>query len=236
MIHSSKNGKDNDANLNDNCYLIELDLDYLPWICQYSPSNCGNPDINENSTIIKNDFRIGNIITYQCAQGCRLDGLQKRFCQSNGFWQGDAPTCVYVDCGPLQTIPKGHVSYLRTDFNASATYSCIHDYALVGTETRYCLGNGSWSDQEPKCMYSLCTQPSEIDNGLVHVTNRTINGIATYSCHSGFVLFGQSQLSCQIGGSWSNNVPQCKCKSRFCFFLSDRNRIFIHFFHCCFAY
>ncbi|KAH9415308.1 C-type lectin (CTL) or carbohydrate-recognition domain (CRD) [Dermatophagoides pteronyssinus] len=189
---------------------VTCDLDYLPWICQYSPSNCGNPDINENSTIIKNDFRIGNIITYQCAQGCRLDGLQKRFCQSNGFWQGDAPTCVYVDCGPLQTISKGHVNYLRTDFNASATYSCIRDYALVGTETRYCLGNGSWSDQEPKCMYSLCTQPSEIDNGLVHVTNRTINGIATYSCHSGFVLFGQSQLSCQIGGSWSNNVPQCK--------------------------
>lgn len=184
----------------------------MPWICQYSPSNCGSPDINKNSTIIKNDFRIGSVITYQCAEGCRLDGLGKRFCQSNGFWQGEAPKCVYVDCGPLKSIMNGKVSYTRTDFNASAVYSCVRDYALVGAETRYCLGNGSWSDPEPACYFSLCNQPLEIDNGQVQVTNRTINGVASYICNFGFVLVGPSKLICQIGGTWSANAPQCKCE------------------------
>ncbi|KAF7487688.1 Sushi, von Willebrand factor type A, EGF and pentraxin domain-containing protein 1 [Sarcoptes scabiei] len=189
---------------------VTCDLDYLPWICQYSPSNCGSPEINENSTIITNDFRIGNIITYKCAAGCRLDGSSTRLCRTNGFWDGEAPKCSFVDCGPLESIPNGKVSFIHTYFNASARYSCQNNYALIGAETRYCLGNGSWSHPEPKCYYGLCSHPPEIDNGIVHITNQSVNGIATYICNLGFVLVGNSKLTCQIGGTWSSMAPQCK--------------------------
>ncbi|XP_017487833.1 PREDICTED: CUB and sushi domain-containing protein 3-like [Rhagoletis zephyria] len=189
---------------------VTCDLDYLPWICQYAPSNCGSPDIAENSTVIRSDHRIGNSIAYQCSSGCRLDGLEKRLCQSNGFWQGEAPKCTYVDCGPLKSIAHGRVSFIRTDFNATATYSCNGDYTLVGSEHRHCLGNGSWSGEEPKCFYSHCSQALEIENGFVSVTNRSINGQATFTCKLGFVLVGNAQQTCQLGGSWSGTAPQCK--------------------------
>lgn len=191
------------------------DLDYLPWICQYAPSNCGSPDINENSTVVRNDVRnrVSNSIVYKCSEGSRQDGLEKRLCQSNGFWEGEAPKCTYVDCGPLNSIPHGRVSFVRSDFNATATYSCNRDYTLVGSEHRYCLGNGSWSDQEPKCFYSHCSQALEIENGFVTLTNRSINGLASYTCKLGFVLVGSSKQSCQLGGTWSGQTPQCKCKS-----------------------
>lgn len=188
------------------------DLDYLPWICQYAPSNCGSPDINENSTVIRSDYRIGNSIKYKCAEGCRIDGLEQRLCQSNGFWEGIAPKCTFVDCGPLNIIQHGSVGYIRTDFNASATYTCSRDYTLVGNEQRFCLGNGSWSGMEPKCYYSHCSQTLDIENGFVTLTNRSINGIATYTCKLGFVLVGNSQQVCQLGGTWSGVTPQCKCK------------------------
>lgn len=80
---------------------VTCDLDYLPWICQYSPSNCGSPDVKENSTIMERDFRVGNIITYKCPIDSRLDGPATRKCQSNGFWSDTAPTCKYVNCGLL---------------------------------------------------------------------------------------------------------------------------------------
>lgn len=188
------------------------DLDYLPWICQYAPSNCGSPDINENSTIIRTDYRISNSITYKCSIGSRIDGLERRLCQSNGFWEGEAPKCSYVNCGPLESINHGRVDYVRTDFNASATYTCNYDYTLVGNEHRFCLGNGSWSGTEPKCYYSHCSQALDLDNGYVNVSNRSINGVAAYTCNLGYVLVGSVQRVCQLGGTWSGNPPQCKCK------------------------
>lgn len=191
---------------------VTCDLDYLPWICQYAPSNCGSPDVNENATIIKSDYRISSTVTYSCAEGCRLDGLEKRTCLSNGFWEGRAPKCTYVNCGPLESIEHGRVSYDRTNFNATATYSCSRDYALVGQDKRRCLGNGTWSGKEPRCYYSHCSGALEIDNGMVSVTNRSINGTATYSCKFGFVLVGNAQQTCQLGGTWSGHPPQCKCK------------------------
>ena len=161
---------------------------------------------------MKSDYRISSIITYKCAEGCRLDGLDKRLCQSNGFWQGEAPKCKYLECGPLDIIQHGRVSYTRMDFNATAIYQCNRDYTLVGDEHRYCLGNGSWSGVAPMCFYSHCSQALEIDDGIVSVTNRSINGVATYNCKLGFVLVGNSQQICQLGGTWSGNAPQCKCK------------------------
>ena len=162
--------------------------------------------------MIRSDYRIGNSIKYKCAEGCRIDGLEQRLCQSNGFWEGIAPKCTFVDCGPLNIIQHGSVGYIRTDFNASATYTCSRDYTLVGNEQRFCLGNGSWSGMEPKCYYSHCSQTLDIENGFVTLTNRSINGIATYTCKLGFVLVGNSQQVCQLGGTWSGVTPQCKCK------------------------
>lgn len=185
----------------------------MPWICQYTPSNCGSPDKNENSTIIEKDYRVGKTINYQCPVGNRLDGAAQRICQSNGFWQYSPPSCAFVDCGPLTNIVHGKVEFVnesRTTFNATAKYSCDENYSLVGNTTRTCLGNGSWSGNEPKCLYSWCPVLTFIQNGAINITNRTENGIASYSCHKGHILVGNSSRICKLGGKWTDEEPVCK--------------------------
>jgi hypothetical protein len=197
---------------------VTCDLDYLPWICQYAPSNCGSPDSNENTTIImreKNDFRIGQTIKYQCPIGHMVDGTEERTCQATGFWSGAAPSCRYVNCGPLHDIPRGRVILLnesRTSFNATARYACEKDYTLVGNETRTCLGNGSWSGEAPKCLYSWCPELQLIQNAYINVTNRTVSGQATYSCARGHKLQGNGTRTCELGGKWSGDEPICRCE------------------------
>ncbi|KAI1288488.1 CUB and sushi domain-containing protein 3 [Halotydeus destructor] len=192
---------------------VTCDLDYLPWICQYTPSNCGSPDKRENSTILEFDYRIGRDITYRCPTGYKVDGNETRKCQADGFWSSVAPSCQYVDCGVIPDISKGRVVFLndsRTSFNATALYKCDRDYTLVGNETRVCLGNGSWSGSEPKCLYSWCPDLYDPVNGLVKISNRTENGTAEYTCARGHKLLGNGTRHCQLGGKWTGEEPTCK--------------------------
>lgn len=194
---------------------VTCDLDYLPWICQYSPRNCGSPDKMENTTISGTDFRVGQTVHYSCPIGHMVDGSESRACQVDGFWSSAAPACKYVNCGPLSDIPRGRVMLLnesRTSFNASARYSCDKDYTLVGNETRTCLGNGSWSGQVPKCLYSWCPELPLIPHAVVNVTNRTVAGQAVYSCAKGHKLQGNGTRTCLLGGKWSGDEPSCRCE------------------------
>lgn len=192
---------------------VTCDLDYLPWICQYTPSNCGSPDKAENSTILEKDYRVGREIHYKCPIGHVVIGNESRHCESNGFWSGSPPTCKYVNCGALNDIEHGRVLLVnqsRTTFNATARYVCDQDYTIVGNDSRVCLANGSWSDTEPKCLYSWCPELLPIPNGILNVTNRTLNGVASYSCLKGHKLLSNGTRVCQIGGKWTGEEPICK--------------------------
>lgn len=194
---------------------VTCDLDYLPWICQYTPSNCGSPDKAENSTILERDYRVGREIHYRCPIGHMIVGNETRRCESDGFWSGSPPTCKYVNCGPLGDIEHGRVLLVnqsRTTFNATARYVCDADFTIVGNDTRVCLGNGTWSGAEPKCLYSWCPELLPIPNGILNATNRTLNGLATYTCHKGHKLISNGTRQCQIGGKWTGEEPICKCK------------------------
>ncbi len=54
-------------------------------------------------------------------------------------------------CDELTDINKGSVELEGTFVGASATYSCIEGYILVGSRQRACQPNGQWSDSEPSC-------------------------------------------------------------------------------------
>lgn len=218
-------GKDQPNNYNgeQNCAVLDggrgwlwndvgCNLDYLHWICQHSPASCGSPDKQLNTTIKGTNFDVGSKISYHCPEGHKLVGERIRSCGTEGFWSGLAPSCKYIDCGPLPPLPHGAVALAlsRTTYGANATYTCHENYTLIGRERRTCDGEGMWSEDEPQCLYDWCPDPPSIAGGVVKTSGHRAGDTAEYSCSSGYILFGQGVLSCGLGGDWSGKSPSCK--------------------------
>lgn len=191
---------------------VTCGLNYLSWICQYKPSNCGSPDIEENTTISENDYRIGKFVTYQCPVGHMVMGERRRICGSDGFWTSSAPTCKYVNCGPLLNIKNGNVNLLesRTTFNATAVYSCDQNHTLMGNQTRVCASDGQWSGEEPQCLFNFCPFIKPPTNGNLDITGHKHGDTASYSCKKGHILVGDQFSICELGGNWTSEPPECK--------------------------
>lgn len=191
---------------------VTCDLDYLPWVCQYSPSNCGSPDRQENSTVLGTDYRLGQTVTYQCPTGNMVVGDRIRKCESNGFWSGLAPSCKYVQCGPLTDIEFGTVSYPddRTTYNATVRYTCDTNYTLVGNELRWCGENGEWNGTEPFCQYHWCPPLQTLINGTMELSGQKAGDEVKYSCDKGHKLIGNDSRICELGGYWTGSDPVCK--------------------------
>ncbi len=49
-------------------------------------------------------------------------------------------------------------------------------------------------------------------NGAVDDSNREFQDTATYTCDTGFELFGNSMRTCQADGTWSGDEPTCRGK------------------------
>ncbi|XP_043212550.1 CUB and sushi domain-containing protein 3-like [Amphibalanus amphitrite] len=192
---------------------VSCQLDYLHWICEYKPQMCGSPDKNENTTIVGSDFGLNRTIFYRCPEGNKVVGDEVRTCQETGFWSGAAPTCQFVDCGPLDEIAHGQLTLVdnRTTYAARAEYVCDANYTLVGEQLRTCSDGGAWSDQTPQCLYSLCPALETPENAtLTQSGDLTAGTEVTFTCAPGHQLIGRAVVTCQLGGAWSDPPPVCR--------------------------
>ncbi|XP_058805446.1 sushi, von Willebrand factor type A, EGF and pentraxin domain-containing protein 1 isoform X1 [Phymastichus coffea] len=225
VIQKPSWGKDQPNNYNgeQNCVVLDggrswlwndvgCNLDYLHWICQSKPSSCGSPDRLENTTIAGAKRGLGSSVEYACPDGHMLVGSRSRVCEPSGFWSGSAPSCRFVDCGPLDEPDNGSVQLVdgRTSHGAFADYACKDNYTLVGDARRRCGDGGIWSGHKPQCLFDWCPEPPQITGGIVAFGGKRAGSKATYSCEKGFVLFGDNVLTCDIGGQWSGKTPQCR--------------------------
>ncbi|CAN8001467.1 unnamed protein product, partial [Ixodes hexagonus] len=191
---------------------VTCDLDYLPWICQYNPSNCGSPDNKENSTTTGQDYRVGQEVSYECPTGSLLVGSHVRKCAVSGFWTGSAPSCKYMDCGAPESVENGQVVLLhrRTTFNATVEYVCNTNYTLVGKPRRVCGEDGRWNGSQPSCQLSFCSELTPTPSSTVKVQGLRFGDRARYTCNTGHKLIGNDTRYCQLGGNWSGDEPTCK--------------------------
>ena len=56
-----------------------------------------------------------------------------------------------VDCGEPSRPKNGRVEITGTEFNDIANFQCDEGYDLLGSKSRVCQADGSWSGEETVC-------------------------------------------------------------------------------------
>ncbi|KAK8721900.1 hypothetical protein OTU49_012628 [Cherax quadricarinatus] len=195
--------------------------------------SCEEPQVPDGGYVTGYSFDVHEEVEYHCESGHYLTGDSIRVCTRSGDWSGDIPTCTYVDCGRVPTLPRGDVVYLNesTFLDSHLQYMCNTNYRLVGENRRVCSKDGLWSGDLPKCEEIRCPEPEFPDKAKTsvagndrrmsttivrrreHVTldnTYRIGSVVTYRCERGYVVDGASMRTCMSDGTWSHQAPTCK--------------------------
>lgn len=171
--------------------------------------NCGTLVMPTNGSVTAATTTYGATATYACVTGYGLAGTATRTCQADGMWSGAAPTCAIKNCGTLAGPTNGTVTATTTTYGSAATYACNTGYGVVGTATRACQADGTWSGTAPTCALRDCGALTNPANGMVSAPVTTYNSTATYSCITGYGPSGSTTRTCQANGTWSGTAPTC---------------------------
>lgn len=123
---------------------------------QCAAITCYDPGTPENGLRRGNNFEIGSKVTFSCFSGYTAIGSFERYCLPNGQWSGELSRCnsehnYCPDPGvPINGIKSGHMY----NQGFSVKYQCHPGFTLIGSETRECQQDRSWTGVEPKCQSS----------------------------------------------------------------------------------
>ncbi|CAH1783128.1 unnamed protein product, partial [Owenia fusiformis] len=168
--------------------------------------------------------------TYMCDSCYRLQGQPTRTCQQDGTWSPlNEPTCQLQTCTELQAPVNGRIVFQNTECEGIVTFECNFGYELEGSETRVCQDTGTamqWSGVPTTCEVKTCPipMPPLPPNGGFDDPNTDDPPYEpgekiTYTCDTCYEITRVDPLGnkdpdieCELGGTWSNTVPDCHRK------------------------
>ncbi|XP_065899208.1 CUB and sushi domain-containing protein 1-like isoform X3 [Dysidea avara] len=108
----------------------------------------------------------------------------------------------------------------------TCSFTCNTGYELTVSDTRTCQSDGSWSGSDAMCRRAPCSSLTDPNNGVITCSLRD-DGVPSYedtcsfTCNTGYELFGSDTRTCQSNGSWSGSDAVCRRVS--CPSLNDPN-------------
>ncbi|MBN3319915.1 SEZ6 protein, partial [Atractosteus spatula] len=126
-------------------------------------------------------------------------------------------------CPELPEIPNGWktTSHPELIHGTVVTYQCYPGYDVVGTEILMCQWDLTWSGDLPSCEKVVtCADPGTVEHSrrVMSGPRFTVGSTVQYVCNKGYVLSGNSLLTCYSRDSgspkWSERLP--KCVGKFC--------------------
>ncbi|XP_048086105.1 CUB and sushi domain-containing protein 1 [Alosa alosa] len=174
--------------------------------------SCGNPGTPRNAQIQFHDGLVfSRSITYACREGYYSTGLLTRHCTVNGTWTGNMPECSVINCGDPGVPANG--LRLGSDFtySRSVSFQCAPGFTMDAdrASTLICTKDRTWNGTKPLCKAIVCGPPPSIPNGQVMGSDFQWGASVSYSCNQGYQLSLPTVLTCQGGGNWSGEKPQC---------------------------
>ncbi|XP_066534535.1 CUB and sushi domain-containing protein 1a [Hoplias malabaricus] len=185
-------------------------------IPQCLPVLCGDPGTPAEGYREGNQFTYKSEVAFYCRSQFLLVGSPRRVCQEDGSWTGIQPSCIdpaYNACKdpgtPAYGIPLQAQGF---EVGSKVFFRCRKNYHILGSTTRTCLENLTWSGMQPECIAHACRQPetpSHVDVRAIDLP--TLGYTLMYTCQDGFFLAGGSEhRTCRPDGRWSGKPPVCK--------------------------
>ncbi|XP_060586453.1 sushi, von Willebrand factor type A, EGF and pentraxin domain-containing protein 1-like, partial [Ruditapes philippinarum] len=153
----------------------------------------------------KSQFLYGENVTVGCELGFQIQGTNVLSCQTDGSWK-EAPTCDAIVC-KLFNLSE-NIKIISEDksiysYNEHVTLDCENGYVINGNATVKCQGDASWAEL-PTCRAINC---SDFELPSMAINNSKLNDLtfddSVYiTCESGFVLVGDSNITCKADGTW----------------------------------
>ncbi|KAL0972773.1 hypothetical protein UPYG_G00194580 [Umbra pygmaea] len=148
------------------------------------------------------------------------------YCQE--VWMQEGGEYIDIDeeetpknCSTTESIRGGNVSYSQAGAAGSdLTYHCKAGYYPDPVTQRFCGANGEWSTMrlatgrrvsQASCKEIKCPGQLQLDHGDFWPREQWLKPGETqsFSCHSGFTLYGSAHRNCTLFGDWTGNTPVC---------------------------
>ncbi|KAM9329386.1 sushi, von Willebrand factor type A, EGF and pentraxin domain-containing protein 1 [Gastrophryne carolinensis] len=200
------------------------------WYTESAPTclllSCEKPPPLKDGYVKGETIDVGSKITFVCDEGYELVGDSSWTCQKNAKWdRKQLPKCVPSKCQEPPLIENQLILKEITSEIGVVKFSCREGYVLEGSSVLRCLPSQHWNDTFPVCKLVLCPKPPDIDFGepkstpsispendfgdLKTVDTFQFGSKVQYSCIDGFLLKGKAEITCNIVGKWSPDLPSC---------------------------
>ncbi|KAJ7371255.1 hypothetical protein OS493_027369 [Desmophyllum pertusum] len=149
---------------------------------------------------------VGSIIVNQC----------KCFTGYEGDPSRDI-ACTAVECEQLVAPDNGGFrAVCGKVYDSVCEFQCNSGFNLVGSNSRRCQSDKSWSGNAVQCQIITCADLPTQAHGVKKCTGNgnEYGNTCTFTCDVGYERKGSSTRTCQADGQWSGS--QATCEARKC--------------------
>ncbi|GCC19449.1 hypothetical protein chiPu_0000001, partial [Chiloscyllium punctatum] len=174
---------------------------------------CLAPPQISNGKMEGTNFDWGSSISYSCSPGYELSFPAILSCVGNGTWMGEVPQCLPKFCGDPGIPAQGRREGKSFIYQSEVSFSCNPPLILVGSSTRICQADGSWSGSQPRCIessHTTCENPGTPLHGTQNNTfGYMVGSVVQFHCKKGHLLQGSTTRICLPDLTWSGIQPEC---------------------------
>ncbi|PNJ17909.1 SELP isoform 5 [Pongo abelii] len=173
-------------------------------------------------------FQYDTNCSFRCAEGFVLRGADIVRCDNLGQWTAPAPVCQALQCQDIPVPKEAQVNcshpFGAFRYQSVCSFTCNEGLLLVGASVLQCLDTGNWDSVPPECQgKSIASLPSPgvqcpalttPGQGTMYCRHHPgifgFNTTCYFGCNAGFILIGDSTLSCRPSGQWTAVTPACR--------------------------
>lgn len=172
--------------------------------------SCPAPPALTNAVVATESYRYGDVVTYACHRGYRMQGEASISCDANGRWSNVTAVCNAVWCGDPPPVQNAKAVVDGQHFRDRGYYVCNEGYDMHGSNVVQCSADEVWTGSLPHCELVTCGVVPVIPHASTIVHKTTYGSKASYECNRGYILRGSSLVECKANGTWAyENRPIC---------------------------